>query len=79
MSDWAIRFFCKCGDGVAHEVSFSDPWFFSDDLCASCGIRLRYSTSRHTVRTRGPFWNRRLEVHPDSDPLPLPPPPGAAP
>ena len=72
MDNWCIRFFCSCGDGVPHEVSFGKPWFFQEELCASCGARLRYSTSQHTVRKRGPFWRRRLEVHPDSKPLPTP-------
>ncbi len=72
MENWCIRFFCRCGSGVPLEVSFANPWFFREELCPSCGARLQYSTSQHTVRKRGPFWRRRIEVHPDSEPLPVP-------
>jgi hypothetical protein len=73
MADWMIRFFCRCGDGVPHYCSFANPWFFDQKLCANCGARLKHSTVERTVRWRGPFWKQRLEVHPDSRPLPTPP------
>ena len=76
--DWTKRFFCRCGDGQGHYASFGNPWFFSDDLCSSCGSGLRYSTTGRRVCWRGPrlgilkpprkaFW----EIHPDDDLLPF--------
>jgi len=71
---WERRFLCKCGNPHHYKVSFSNPWFFSDELCPDCGRALKFSTVMVTCRWvpgslgifRKPRREADWEYHPDS-------------
>lgn len=53
---WHYRFLCECGRLDHHVAAHSDAFFLGDALCAGCGSRLRYSTTRIRCRWQPGSW-----------------------